>query len=90
MTGGEVYVYDPADTIVDRLNPQLVEARRPTQAQIPSLHRLVERHAHLTGSARAKTLLADWEGESQRFWRVVTKSEVAMLEAAFEGTLARA
>ncbi|MEX2458348.1 MAG: glutamate synthase-related protein, partial [Actinomycetota bacterium] len=90
MTGGEIYVYDPEESVRDRLNPQLVEARRPTAAQGPSLHRLVERHAHLTGSARAKALLADWETESTRFWRVVTKSEVAMLEAAFEGTLARA
>ena len=30
-------------------------------AQGPSLHRLVERHAQLTGSARAKAILADWE-----------------------------
>jgi len=90
MTGGEVYVYDPSDGVADRLNPQLVEARRPTPAQVPSLHRLIERHARLTGSARAKAILADWENESQWFWRVVTKSEVAMLEAAFEGTLARA
>ena len=90
MTGGEVYVYDPEDVIHDRLNPQLVDARRPTPAQVPSLHRLVERHAKLTGSARAAALLAGWEEEAARFWRVVTKSEVAMLEAAFEGTLARA
>ncbi|MCA1726470.1 MAG: glutamate synthase subunit alpha, partial [Actinobacteria bacterium] len=90
MTGGEVYVYDPDDAILDRLNAQLVEARRPTAAQGPSLHRLVERHAKVTGSARAAALLAAWEDQAQRFWRVVTKSEVAMLEAAFEGTLARA
>jgi glutamate synthase (ferredoxin) len=90
MTGGEVYVHDPDDLLHGRLNAQLVEARRPTAAQGPSLHRLVERHAKLTGSARAKALLADWEEAAPRFWRVVTKSEVAMLEAAFEGTLARA
>jgi glutamate synthase (ferredoxin) len=90
MTGGEIYVHDPEDLVHERLNGQLVEARRPTPAQLPSLHRLVERHAKLTGSVRAKALLASWEEEAGSFWRVVTKAEVAMLEAAFEGTLARA
>jgi glutamate synthase domain-containing protein 2/glutamate synthase domain-containing protein 1/glutamate synthase domain-containing protein 3 len=86
MSGGEAYVYDPQDLVRSRVNPQLVEIRPPTAGQLPSLRRLIERHARATGSRRADELLSDWDRAAVRFVRVMAKAEVALIEGALEGT----
>ncbi len=88
MTGGEVYVYDPGERLEGRLNEQLVAARRPDADDLAALRALLERHVRYTESPRAAALLEQWEGESERFWRVAPKVEVAALQDAFEGTAA--
>jgi glutamate synthase (ferredoxin) len=45
------------------------------------LHDLVERHAALTGSARAADLLADWDATAARFVRVIPNDYRRVLEA---------
>jgi glutamate synthase domain-containing protein 3 len=87
MTGGEAFVYDPEGTLGNRLNPQLVEARRPHSAQAAELHFLIERHREETGSPLAGALLADWEATLRCFWRVASVDEVARIERANEGAL---
>ncbi|MDQ3941390.1 MAG: glutamate synthase-related protein, partial [Actinomycetota bacterium] len=86
MSGGEAYVYDPERTLQARINPQLVAAYEPTQAQLESLRRVIERHSEATRSAVAATILEDWEDTSRHFRRVAPVAEVARLEALFEGT----
>jgi glutamate synthase (ferredoxin) len=86
MSGGEAYVWDPQGLVEALVNPQLVEVLRPTGGQLPSLKRLLERHRRSTGSARAGWLLADWDRHREEFVRVVAKAEVALIEAALEGT----
>ncbi|MGH2740654.1 MAG: glutamate synthase-related protein, partial [Actinomycetota bacterium] len=86
MTGGEAYVYDDAGLLPVRVNPQLVELQEPSAAQLPSLRRLVERHERATGSVRARAILDDWDERSPSFVRIVAKAEVALIEAALEGT----
>ncbi|MDQ4005392.1 MAG: glutamate synthase subunit alpha, partial [Actinomycetota bacterium] len=86
MSGGEAYVWDPAGEVERVVNPQLVEVLRPTGGQLPSLRRLLERHHRSTGSVRARSLLAEWEPRSEEFVRVVARAEVALIEAALEGT----
>jgi glutamate synthase (ferredoxin) len=85
MSGGEAYVLDRVGDLPARVNPQLVELRRPTAGQLPSLRRLIERHALATGSPRATAILEDWEGVSGSFVRVVARAEVALIEGALEG-----
>jgi len=87
MTGGEAYVYDPDGRLGGRLNSQLVESRRPNDAQSAELRFLVERHREYTGSALAGALLADWEATIRSFWWVAPVDEVTRVERAHEGML---
>jgi glutamate synthase (ferredoxin) len=87
MTGGEAYVYDPDGLLSGRLNSQLVESRRPNDAQAAELCFLVERHREHTGSVLASALLADWDATIRYFWWVAPIAEVARIERAQEGML---
>jgi glutamate synthase domain-containing protein 2/glutamate synthase domain-containing protein 1/glutamate synthase domain-containing protein 3 len=90
MSGGEAYVYDPEDELIENLNPQLVAAYVPTAGQLESLRRVIERHAGATGSAIGATIVEEWDALSIFFKRVAPVAEVARLEALFEGTVASA
>jgi glutamate synthase domain-containing protein 3 len=87
MSGGEAYVHDPHGVLETRVNGQLVELRPPTRGQLPSLRRLIERHALATGSPKARAILDDWEEASADFVRVMARAEVALIEGALEGTV---
>ncbi|MGH2712144.1 MAG: glutamate synthase large subunit, partial [Actinomycetota bacterium] len=86
MSGGEAYVWDPQGIAESRVNHQLVELRPPTRGQLPSLRRMIEKHQLATGSPRALQVLEDWEEQSGAFVRIAARAEVAMIEAALEGT----
>jgi glutamate synthase domain-containing protein 2/glutamate synthase domain-containing protein 3/glutamate synthase domain-containing protein 1 len=77
MTGGRVYVYDPAGVLPLRLNGQLVVAERVVGAGPEELRALVERHLRFTGSARARALLDGWEAAAGAFWSVTPRVDVA-------------
>jgi len=87
MTGGEIFVYDPADRLESRLNPQLVAAHTPEPGDLLELHALLERHVRYTHSEMAATLLEAWDAVVGSFWRVAPKAEVAALQSAYEGTV---
>jgi len=87
MTGGEAYVHDPDGLLGGRLNGQLVESRRPNDAQSAELRFVVERHREHTGSVLAAALLADWDATIRSFWWVAPVDEVARIERAHEGML---
>jgi glutamate synthase domain-containing protein 3 len=83
MTGGLAFVLDNEGTFSQRLNPALVELHRvedPEEEEL--LKAMVLRHAELTGSARAKEILAGWSAILPLFWKVSPKKEVVKLEAA--------
>jgi len=86
MTGGQAYVWDPEERIERHLNPQLVAAQRLEPADASTLRELLERHAALTGSTRAATLLERFDETLREFWRVAPKAEVARIESDAEGT----
>jgi glutamate synthase (ferredoxin) len=90
MTGGQAYVYDPEAGLPARVNPELVEFARPNEDQVAALKELVVQHAALTGSAKARTLLANWSIARSRFWRVAPKVDVASISQKSEGTPSRA
>jgi glutamate synthase domain-containing protein 2/glutamate synthase domain-containing protein 1/glutamate synthase domain-containing protein 3 len=87
MTGGEVYVYNPEERLLLRLNDQLVAAYRPGTAELGELRELVERHLRYTDSPRAARLLERWEEAAASFLRVAPKAEVAELQSVYEGTM---
>jgi glutamate synthase domain-containing protein 2/glutamate synthase domain-containing protein 1/glutamate synthase domain-containing protein 3 len=80
MTGGEAFVYDPHAQLISRLNASLVEGERPDAESLTELRWLVERHAELTGSARAAELLKDWDTAAEHFWHVLPVDRVRRIE----------
>jgi glutamate synthase (ferredoxin) len=90
MSGGEVYVYDPTGALDTRINPQLVAAYDPSEAQLESLKRVIALHVDATGSVVGRVIIEQWEETSRQFKRVAPVAEVARLEALFEGTAAAA
>jgi glutamate synthase (NADPH/NADH) large chain len=72
MSGGVAFVLDDDASLARRCNLGLVELEPVTdRADLQLLRRLVRRHARLTGSARARTLLQDWDAATSRFVRVM-------------------
>jgi glutamate synthase domain-containing protein 2/glutamate synthase domain-containing protein 1/glutamate synthase domain-containing protein 3 len=75
MSGGVAFVLDQDGTFTDRLNRELVRADRVTEAdEIGSLRALIQKHHELTGSERARELLAGWSEQLGLFWRVAPKA----------------
>jgi glutamate synthase (NADPH/NADH) large chain len=84
MSGGIAYVYDVDGQFAQRCNPAMVAlekllpadrqdddgSRHRGQADETQLKRMIEKHAALTGSPRAKNLLADWANECHKFVKV--------------------
>jgi glutamate synthase (ferredoxin) len=86
MSGGQAFVYDPRGLVEARMNPDLVCAEAPDEAAAASLRALLEEHLELTGSARAETVLEDWERSLGSFRHVHPKRDVAKLEEEHEGS----
>ena len=84
MTGGELYVHDPAGRLPLRLNGQLVSAERP--AELGAVRELVARHERYTGSERAAALLADWDRQAAHWWCIAPKPVVAEVPSVDEAT----
>jgi len=76
MTGGLAYFFDPDSELEPRINGEIVKAQRvTTTAGVKQLKTIIERHADLTGSSKAKAILADWENQLPNFWQVYPPSE---------------
>jgi glutamate synthase (ferredoxin) len=74
MTGGQAFILEPeAERLLTRINNDLVESLRPDAETLEELRWLVERHAALSGSVLATSLLADWEETAQSFWHILPK-----------------
>jgi glutamate synthase domain-containing protein 2/glutamate synthase domain-containing protein 1/glutamate synthase domain-containing protein 3 len=72
MSGGVAYVLDEAgDFIKNRCNPEMVDFDPLEKDDIAFLRDRVEKHAALTGSPKAKRLLADWESTLKKFVKVI-------------------
>ena len=84
MTGGEAFVYDPAQRLDLFLNADLVVATAPSRDGLDELRVLLERHARYTGSARATALLDAWERESRLFVHVAPSTETTTVDTDAE------
>jgi glutamate synthase (NADPH) large chain len=69
MSGGIAYVWDPEAVLGRQCNGAGV-ALEPVEDEA-GLRALIERHAGLTGSARARELLADWPTARRAFVQVM-------------------
>jgi glutamate synthase (NADPH/NADH) large chain len=72
MTGGIAYVLDHTGEFVavccNRTDVDLEPATDPKDVEL--LHRLISRHAELTGSQQAKLILQNWEATLPKFVKV--------------------
>jgi glutamate synthase (NADPH/NADH) large chain len=80
MTGGMAFVYDQADLLAERINPDSVIFQRVETEYYESLLRdLIAEHASETQSRLSERLLVDWEMERGKFWQVVPKEMLGRL-----------
>jgi glutamate synthase (NADPH/NADH) large chain len=77
MSGGMAFVVDDAGDFVAKTNKEMVDLVRivndETEPYRTFLKAQVERHLALTGSARARALLADFDATLARVWLVKPK-----------------
>ena len=92
MSGGIAYVLDDIDALRIRTNLGTVELEPLVEPEdIEEVHTLVSKHAELTSSTVAKSLLADWKKSIGRFVKVMpTDFKRVMLEQKKERAAAPA
>jgi glutamate synthase (ferredoxin) len=83
MSGGVAYVLDEGgDFAARRCNMAMVGIDTISALSEQSdLRHLIERHAELTGSTRARDILANWESYLPKFVKVLPKDYKRVLEA---------
>ncbi|MCX6936206.1 MAG: glutamate synthase subunit alpha, partial [Verrucomicrobia bacterium] len=83
MSGGIAYILDEVgDFGAKRCNRAMVELEKVTAPdEAVELRALITRHAKLTGSSRARHLLADWDNSLSKFVKVMPKDYKRVLEA---------
>lgn len=76
MTGGLAYFLDEDGSFPAKVNPEIVKFQRViAPAGEQQLKELIQDHAELTGSPKAKLILANWSEYLSKFWQVVPPSE---------------
>ena len=88
MSGGRCFVLDTDGELLARINRQLVEADRPSQAELAEVAELLREHVAVTGSVVGQELLADWDATCRRMWRVAPASEGDRVVSAGTSTTA--
>nr|QCL11107.1 chloroplast ferredoxin-dependent glutamate synthase [Aegilops speltoides] len=92
MTGGLAYMLDEDDTLVPKVNKEIVKMQRVNApAGQMQLKGLIEAYVEKTGSTKGAKILSEWEAYLPLFWQLVPPSEEDSPEACaeFERVLAR-
>ena len=83
MSGGIAFVYDIDGLFEKRLNKDMVNLYRLIEcgdADIANVKAEIEKHVALTGSARGKFLLENWNAELPKFFKIFPRDYERMLE----------
>ena len=85
MSGGVAYVHDPEQTFAAKCNLEMVDLYAVGEtAGDEILKELVTQHVNLTGSTKAKALLANWEVAQKEFVKVYPREYHAVHDAMAE------
>ncbi len=86
MSGGVAYILDEADDFAaKRCNKAMVGLEAVTDpAEAADLREFIRRHGELTGSSRARDVLADWDASLKKFVKVMPKDYKRVLESLAE------
>ena len=81
MTGGMAFVYDEQNLLPNKVNPESIIWQRFASHHWEDVAKgLIARHASLTGSTWARSLLEDWDRARTCFWQICPKEMVARLK----------
>nr|QCI08974.1 glutamate synthase [Inkyuleea mariana] len=76
MTGGLAYFLDEDESLLSKLNIEIVKAQRIiTKEAEEQLKNIIELYEIKTKSLKAKSILEDWSISIQKFWQLVPPSE---------------
>ncbi|KAH0933005.1 hypothetical protein HID58_010122 [Brassica napus] len=82
MTGGLAYILDEDDTLLPKVNKEIVKIQRVTspvgQTQLKSL---IQSHVEKTGSSKGAAIVEEWDKYLGMFWQLVPPSEEDTPEA---------
>jgi glutamate synthase (NADPH/NADH) large chain len=81
MSGGTAFVYDPDNTFLLRVNPEMIDLDRPETEDLEWLRDRIEKHRHETGSDVAESMLNSWAESGAKFVKVMPKDFKRVLEA---------
>jgi glutamate synthase (ferredoxin) len=81
MSGGIAYVYDEQGDFATRCNTEMVALEPLDDSDATTLKGMVEKHAELTGSARATMMLINWQNIVTRFIKVMPMDYKRVLQA---------
>jgi glutamate synthase (NADPH/NADH) large chain len=86
MSGGIAYVWDENERARRRINTGMVDLEDMVAPDdVAELKGLIEEHAEVTGSARAKRILATWDVQLRKFVKVMPRDyKRALAELAAE------
>jgi glutamate synthase domain-containing protein 3 len=84
MTGGTLYVWDPNHAAKGHLADSAPAVRRLEGSDSAELRSLLVAHIELTGSRRARHLVANWEEAVAQFWVVRATAAPAAPDSATE------
>ncbi|XP_010505887.1 PREDICTED: ferredoxin-dependent glutamate synthase 2, chloroplastic-like isoform X1 [Camelina sativa] len=88
MTGGLAYILDEDNTLLPKVNKEIVKIQRVTspvgQTQLKSL---IQAHAEKTGSSKGAMIVEEWDKYLGMFWQLVPPSEEDTLEANSDNIL---
>ncbi len=72
MSGGIAFVYDAKGDFAKKINPAMIGLERiEAGEESDSLRQFIALHGRLTGSPHAQSLVANWDAELGKFWKVV-------------------
>ena len=86
MSGGIAYIWDADERAHPRINPGMVDLEDMVDPDdVAELEAMIEQHAELTGSERAKRILATWDVQLRKFIKVMPRDyKRALAELAAE------
>ncbi|SJZ78013.1 glutamate synthase (NADPH/NADH) large chain [Pilibacter termitis] len=81
MSGGVAYVYDETGNFAKKCNMEMIELFKLGETTGDAvLKEMLENHANYTNSAKAKSILSDWESAIQKFVKVYPKDYRKIME----------
>lgn len=85
MTGGLAYLLDEDDTLIPKVNKEIVKIQRVVApvGQL-QLKQLIQAHVDRSGSSKGSAILQEWEKFLPMFWQLVPPSEEDTPEANAE------